>query len=211
MKHLTSEDWANYLYEELPPEEKQRCQSHLKDCDQCRVELEKWQAIQQQLNRWQLPLPTRPTSIYSSSVRWAIAAIALIGISFLFGYLSAPRPPSTESMIAALRSEFQSDLLRVKKELAQSANHSRSESLRGVEALREDVEKLLFNHTREIETALLGVQNESSANIKKIQMELETVAIVAEGRYQLSQNQLSSMGFSALPSSPHFSTQPVNY
>ena len=211
MKHLTSEDWASYLYEELPPEDKQEWTSHLEHCSDCRAELEKWQSIQKQLNRWQLPPSIRPDSIGIPYARWAIAAMALIGISFLFGYLSGARPPTTESIVAELRIGLQSDLLKAKEELVQTAVDSHSKSLHEIGAIRDHIETLVYNHTRETKSALLRLHNETSANANKFQLELETVALVAEGRYQLSQNQLSALGISPLPSAAHFSIQPISH
>lgn len=211
MKHLTSEDWASYLYGELPPEEKQEWISHLKDCGDCRAELEKWQSIQQHLNQWQLPPSTKPNNIRMPSLRWAIAAMALIGISFLFGYLSGPRVPSTDRLVAEVRRELESDLIKAKKELVQSAMKNHSQSINEVRAIRDDIETLMFHQTQQTKAAFLRLQNETSANAKKFQLELETVALVAEGRYQLSQNQLSVLGVSTLPRPSHFSIQPLSH
>ena len=137
--------------------------------------------------------------------------MALIGISFLFGYLSASHPATTESLAAELRSEFQAELLKTKEELVQTTIDNHSKNFREVVAIRDYLETLVFHHARETKSALLRLQTESSANAEKFQVELETVALVAEGRYQLSQNQLNVLGLSSLSGTSRFSIQPISH
>jgi hypothetical protein len=82
------------------------------------------------------------------SLRWAIAAMALIGVSFLFGYLSVPRPPSTDHLVAEVRRELESYLIKAKKELVQSAMKNHSQSINEVRAIRDDIETLMFHQTQ---------------------------------------------------------------
>ena len=211
MKHPSSEDWASYLYEEITPEQKQEWTAHLNECQSCREEFQKWEQAQTKLNQWTLPPSTKHVQQRTPFPRWAIAAIALIGVSFLFGYLSGMRSLPAEDLVAEIREEMQREMFLAKEEFEEAVSKQREENSLEVKALRAHLENLVLTQSIKTETAIAGIQNHSSAAAKRIQMELETVALVAEGRYQLSQNHLSALGFPAPPSSPFFSIQPINH
>ncbi len=157
MKHPTDEQWAGYVYDELPAEEMESLRAHLDVCETCRASVEQTRLTMQRLDSWELNeeenAPTPPVSVRLASFRWAAVAAIFLGLGILIGRagtvnqedldalraeLSSP-VPTTESDVGLnrLRGEWNSLALRLKQQ---------QEELRG---LRRDLETVALSANTE--------------------------------------------------------------
>jgi hypothetical protein len=106
MMHPSPEKWMSYLYGELPAASKAELKEHLLACAQCREQVASWESTMAGLNDWQLtPAAATPTpmrrSVKTPVLKWALAALVVLGLGFGIGRGSAPAP-DLEAIRAAI-------------------------------------------------------------------------------------------------------------
>lgn len=107
MKHPTDEQWMEFLYEEVSPEEARQMQGHLEVCEVCRQRTAGWQSTMKHLDQWKVEAPaqTRLLASWGGGWKWAAAACLILTSAFAAGRLSGPNVD-----VAAIREEISKPL-----------------------------------------------------------------------------------------------------
>lgn len=191
MNHPTREEWMSYLYDELPPARHTDLQAHLGVCPECKRSVEGWRRTMSGLDAWTIGAPKRKTAALPIAMRWAAAAVVVLGLGFLVGRASAPALNS-EKLRNDLRQEFAS-------QLQQSMEASRGETRQALETLatawtqarREDQQSTL--------SLLQRSELNRQADFASLRRDLETVAVVGEQGLLSTRNQIARL---ATPNTP---------
>src|SRR5579859_6953418 len=88
--HPAPGEWMDYLYGEVSRKQKKTLATHLKECSQCRVEVNNWQDTMLALDDGKTEVfPARPF-FAQPVVKWGIAAAFILLVGFGAGRLSTP-------------------------------------------------------------------------------------------------------------------------
>ncbi len=115
MNHPKPEQWVPYLYGGLKPDERRQLKSHLQDCATCRGELERWQRSSRRLDAWKLPRSKTTLELFAPALKWAVAAMVVLGVGFAFG-----RFTSDAAVAARVRAQIEPQL---RQEMAQAVHN----------------------------------------------------------------------------------------
>src|SRR5262245_14458867 len=99
MNHPQPEKWIPYVFNEIPMSERAPLAAHLRDCPDCRGQVERWQCTLGRLDAWKLPDLASSRRTRNPAMRWAAAAaivLAGFGLAFGLGRMSAPQPDVTQ-------------------------------------------------------------------------------------------------------------------
>jgi len=117
MNHPKPEEWVPYVYGEAPSITQRELAAHLKDCPQCREEIETWKRNLNRLDAWKLPRTRKArTAMLAPFMRWAAAAAVMLTAGILIGRTTAPKV-DVEKLRSAITPEIQRDLNREMTEL----------------------------------------------------------------------------------------------
>ena len=114
MSHPKREDWVQYLYGEIKPDLRRQLNEHLQGCSECGEELQNWKRSLQRLDAWKLPRTSARLDAVMPFLKWAAAALLVLGLGFGFGRLTA-RQADLEQVRARVEPEIRrefADLLR---------------------------------------------------------------------------------------------------
>ena len=89
MNHPKREDWVQYLYGELKPDLRRQLNEHLQGCAECGEELQSWKRSLHRLDAWKLPRTSGRLDAATPFLKWAAAALLVLGLGFGFGRLTA--------------------------------------------------------------------------------------------------------------------------
>jgi hypothetical protein len=89
MNHPKREDWVQYLYGEIKPDLRRQLNEHLQGCADCGEELQNWKRSLQRLDAWKLPRTSARLDAVTPFLKWAAAALLVLGLGFGFGRLTA--------------------------------------------------------------------------------------------------------------------------
>jgi hypothetical protein len=120
LSHPPSEQWMSFVYGELPRADKAALDTHLRSCGQCRAEVATWRQAIDGLDRWHLhdlPPAECEASVFWPVLRWALAALVILGLGLTIGRMSVPAP-NLDKLRASLltqldqqvRKDFKADL-----------------------------------------------------------------------------------------------------
>ena len=199
----------SYLYGELPKPEAQSCQQHLESCGECREKVAGWQGTQEILDAWQLPVRRRAGARLEVWGRWAVAACAVLTTGFMLGRWSSARPVDLAPLQAQLqpwiKQQVQGNLTQWAPVSAPSvrpeSGHNFSEALQAVNKAREDDRQTMADLIGQVDRR----QRQESSSLRK---DLETVALVAEGRLLKTQEDLGQLA--SYTQNIPYSRTPVN-
>jgi anti-sigma factor RsiW len=112
MTHPTREEWITYLYDEFDKETRANLTAHLHVCPDCKTTLGKWRGTMAELNEWKAPTRNKSIAIETARpiLRWAIAALIVLGFAFGFGRLSSTTSANVANasgLLPVLRQELQ--------------------------------------------------------------------------------------------------------
>lgn len=173
MKHPEHESLAAWLYGDVTPPERTAIEAHLRDCGECRGQVEQWQALRRELAGWTLPATAAraearrraATGLALPWLRWATAAMVFAGLGFSLARWLTPPPMDAAALRAQiageLRGEFQVEIARAAQaqavrqeqyERALTAALGKLEARRVMDytALRHDVETVATRAEREL-------------------------------------------------------------
>ena len=105
MNHPKREDWVPYLYGEAMPDLRRQIKQHLEGCAECREELQNWKRSLHQLDAWKLPRRNSRLDAFAPFLKWAAAALLVLGLGFGFGRLTA-RQADLEKVRARVEPEI---------------------------------------------------------------------------------------------------------
>jgi len=133
MNHPKGEEWVQYLYNEIKPDLRRQLDVHLQGCAECRDEIQNWKRSLRRLDTWKLPRMTPPLEALTPFLKWAAAAMLVLGLGFGFGRLTARSVDVAKvraQVVPELRREF-ADMLR--QELNKSAAATLAQAQRQAE------------------------------------------------------------------------------
>jgi hypothetical protein len=210
--HPTPQEWAGFLYQELPPDRFGECRQHLETCADCRQAVEGWRATLRALDSWCVPLrPAARARWRMPRLPWAAAAAGVLGAGLLLGRLSAPAPGVEQLravLVPALRDELRAnfeDRLRTALAAANEQTDRKLEQLAGAVALaREEDQRATWS--------LVGqLDRQRQADLAWLRRDLETVAVNADARLTTTTRALGQLvSASPLSANPPDSGTTVN-
>ncbi|MBI5388494.1 MAG: hypothetical protein HZA90_27835 [Verrucomicrobia bacterium] len=178
MNHPSHEDLIGFLYEELPDGQQAETCRHVAGCAQCRAQVESWRAVRRELLAWAVPDQTRRRTSTPSwlLVKWAAAAVVLIGAGFA---LARGTAPATKLDTAAIRAAMAQELRQeLRSELARFAADQAT-------------------HQQEFQSALtraLGrLEAQRLVDYASLRQDVETVAVRAEDELQSTRLDLARL------------------
>jgi len=85
MNHPKREEWVPYLFGEARPDAARVLKEHLRDCPECRQEINDWQRSLNRLDSWKLPAANKPRPNFAPFLRLAAAAAVVLAAGFGIG------------------------------------------------------------------------------------------------------------------------------
>jgi anti-sigma factor RsiW len=193
LDHPAAAEWMGFLYGELPPEQRRALGAHLARCDACAAQIKDWRVGLEALDQWQLPPPAPAASRprWAPVLRWAAAALLIVGLGFVLGRQTSP--PMKE--LAALRTAV--------AELAQkidAGNDPAEDAEAAIATARSETLRLLAEYARlqeaqratDQQALKLGLQT-LDARLASLRAELETVAVNTEDGFQQTRQNLTRL------------------
>ena len=192
MNHPTPEDWMTHLYGETPAPQRAELEAHLRQCAACATRVKGWRASMGALDAWTLPASRRARGT-PGVWRWAAAAAVVLAAGFAVGRFSGTEPRELQAKtqrefdtkLAAMREEFRTstaaELRAVLTDFGQELDDKRSA----------DAQSFL--------AALRQVDARFGANFNRLRRDLDTVAVVADGRLSDTQEQLEQLASAGRP------------
>jgi hypothetical protein len=224
VNHPGTEEWISYLYGETPRASKASLTAHLKTCVTCRNTLAPWQAAQACLAQWQLGAPCahRRFAWALPALKWALAALVVLGLGYAIGRVSGMRTDALEPALRAslvdavkqqVRDEIRADWQAVLANSPDAVNTDfrrqlRSDldqwSARTVAASRAESQHLLLgfadtysaNRQQDHQTFLTlfdRANQKRQAEYVSLRRALETVAVVADDKFQRTDSELGQL------------------
>ena len=135
MNHPNGEEWVQYLYHEIKPDLRRQLEGHLQGCPECRQEIQNWKRSLRRLDAWKLPRMTPPLEALAPFLRWAAAAMLVLGLGFGFGRLTA-RPVDMAKVRAQVVPEIRREFAEM---LRQEINKSSVATLAQAQRQAEEV------------------------------------------------------------------------
>lgn len=123
----------DYLYGEMPSDERKTLNSHLGNCGQCRRQKAEFTGTMESLDAWRVELPAKHSlnagaRRFQPVVRWAAAAALLVTTAFATGRFSKPEV-DVNALQAKISAQVQSDIqtpleLRMREEIEAAAQEA---------------------------------------------------------------------------------------
>jgi hypothetical protein len=117
MTHPKPEEWVPYVYGETTSTTRRSLKAHLKECRQCREEIETWMRTRRGLDAWKLTRERLMPQTLMPVLKWAAAAVVVLMAGISVGRSTAPKV-DTSKLRAAITAEIQNNL---RMEMAQLA------------------------------------------------------------------------------------------
>ncbi len=183
MKHPEREELTEFLYKELPPRQQAEVAQHVAECQQCRSQLESWQAVRSELADWKIPAKRAAWAFAWPKLapwlfaKWAVTAVVLLCAGYLLARLTdhSFSQADTTAMQAAIAKEIRQE---VRAELAKFAES---------EGLRQE-------QLRDVFTKTLGrLEAQRLVDYAGLRRDMETVALRAEGEFLTTRQTLSEL------------------
>ncbi|MEW6307032.1 MAG: hypothetical protein AB1705_26510 [Verrucomicrobiota bacterium] len=193
----TREDWMAYLYGELPPEEHARLGDYLETHPECAAEVEGWRATMKELDRLKAPTPRRRVIVPVEFVKWGIAAMFVLGVGLLIGRATAPAVD-----VATLRAEVEA---AVRKDVANTlrgelqtiaaaqVQGAREEARQRVAQLEQSMKDARAEDQESVAAMMQQLERRNAADYASLRKDLETVAVTAESKLYLAQQQIGQL------------------
>lgn len=158
MNHPKPEEWVPYLYGETSGAARQDLKAHLRDCPECRQEIDNWKRSLHQLDRWKLPRAGQAlVQTRMPLLRWAAAVVIILSAGILIGRATAPKVDVERLRVAitpAIQREVSAELAQfARDEAARTASLTLASGRRYTDqvaqqlyaALKKDVDTLALN------------------------------------------------------------------
>ena len=172
MSHPKREDWVQYLYGEIKPDLRRQLNEHLQGCSECGEELQNWKRSLQRLDAWKLPRTSARLDAVTPFLKWAAAALLVLGLGFGFGRLTA-RQADLQKVRARVEPEIRrefADLLR--REIDKSSATTLAQAQRQAEEvgaayytlLKKDLDTVAINTDVSLRRAEQGLMQVADFN-----------------------------------------------
>lgn len=206
MNHPTRDEWMSYLYDELTGEQHTSLAAHLAVCPECNAKIAEWRGVTRVLGAWKVEVKPARVSFHRPLVRWAAAAVLMIGIGFTAGRLSSPvnaeklRAAIEPSIRQQLRQEF-SQLLKDELEKSSSATlaAANNQSKELVGDFAKACEQNRAEDNQAVYTALNKLNSQRIADLADLKKELDTVALYSEAGFHETQRRFVQLASYSRP------------
>mgnify|MGYP001004225086 CR=1 FL=1 len=183
--HPSRELWSAFFYGELPPQTQGEIERHLADCPDCRRQADELRQTMASLDAWKLAARPKVSTSRVPLLRWAVAAVILLGAGLLAGRLTSPRIDTDRLAV-----EFEQ---RFRAELQAATAAIQAESDRRLEGL---AEALALARAHDQQTALALYQQaevQRKTDLAWLRRDIEVLALNAEERLDTAQLGLSQL------------------
>jgi hypothetical protein len=184
VNHPAEAEWMGYLYNEIAPERKRELQSHLKQCDKCRQQMNLWRSGVSALDDWKLPAVRPVVRSWQPiiALKWAAAAVVMLSVGFAVGRQNS----HATREVAELKNSIQQLASTVQSVRETAANQDLAQSFADYarvndESRAEERQKLALA-LRDIDLRLLRLRGE-----------IETVAVNTESGFEQTRDGLSQL------------------
>jgi hypothetical protein len=196
MSHPTNEEWGLYVFGEAPPELSRKLKSHLSQCPVCAAEVQAMERTITRLDAWEVTPAHRSASSLQPALRWAMAALLVLGIGIGLGRLMSPQPFNPEQLRSELTASLLADLQKAVDQLSDDCNSlvaaaelrwadQTTVSLRALgRELIESVNDGRARDQRAIHAVLDQLKQERDADYVSLRRDLETVAASTDQQLQ---------------------------
>jgi hypothetical protein len=125
MDHPSPEQWMEYLYEESEGGARRELSQHLESCAACQAKIAGWRGAMRELDRWRVESAVSPSRTLYGILRWAAAALLLLGMGYLVGRVSRTAPPDMGKLRREVAAEVRTSLEEtIRREMLASFNTS---------------------------------------------------------------------------------------
>ena len=197
MNHPKREEWVPYLFGETRSEARRQLKAHLKECAECRHEIESWQRSLGRLDAWRLPLIPKPAPALTPFLNLAAAAALVLLLGFGIGRLTAR--VDVEKIRAAIEPEIRRELSQefaglVREEVAKSASAtlaaSGQQTDQAMTLLAKALDERWMEDNRAIYAGLEKVESQSFGQFVSLKKDLDTVALNTDAGLRDTQQEL---------------------
>jgi hypothetical protein len=164
MNHPNPEQWAPYVFGEAKPDARRELERHLKECAECREEMNQWQRSLRRLDLWKLPKIQAPRSQWAPILRWAAAAALVLCVGFGVGRASSKMD------IVKVRAAIEPEL---RKQLAADFEAKRSKDNQAIFAA---LDRIYVSLKRDVDTVAVY----SDAGLRQTERQLVQLAGYSE-------------------------------
>lgn len=169
MNHPKREDWVPYLYGEAKPDLRRQLKEHLEGCTECCDELQNWKRSLHQLDAWKLPRTYLRLDAFMPFMKWAAAALLVLGLGFGFGRLTA-RQADLEQVRSRIEPEIRREFAAMlRQEIDKSAVTTLAQAQRQAEEVGASYYALL---KKDLDTVAIN----TDVSLQQAQRELLQVA-----------------------------------
>ena len=198
MNHPNQEEWMSYLYDELPPAQRESLTSHLNACPDCQTAVRQWRGVMRELDAGELPLRARPVAQWGTLVKWGIAAMLMLGLGFGLGRSLAPAPVDVavlrQDIERSVRASLQADLRQqVLSGLDQHTTKSAAAMQQLVDKLEQTIKTARESDRQNIVALLKEMETQRLTDYTALRKDLETVALAAEEQLSYAQQQIGQL------------------
>jgi hypothetical protein len=222
MEHPKHEELLSLLEGTEPDGTDKTLQQHVDTCPQCAAEIAGWRRTVRRLEGYAWPTPQESRTVFTTTMlKWAAAAVFILGIGFGFGRLSQPSGERLRQIIATqvkqqVQHELKADLLaalaksasktpdafgqQLRRELTTALNYelTAAEKQRLVQDTAQVVQRKEDESHRIMFALLNRVRQEHESDYLSLRHDLETAASVADSDLQRSQQQLNQLAATLL-------------
>ncbi len=206
MNHPSREEWVPFLFGETDAATRRRLAAHLKSCPDCGREIQAWRRSLGRLDSWRLPRGTTALAFtWQPMVKWAWAAMLVLGVGFLAGRFTTP----SRAEIAQLRGELQSSLrAELQQSLAQAQERNASATAETEERLTKtsaaERQKLLRSFlqvlasartedAQSVQALFQQLQDQHKTDLIAVRTDLETMASMTDDQFRQARLKLTQL------------------
>jgi hypothetical protein len=207
MNHPSNEEWGMFLFGEAPPELNRRLKTHLSECQQCADEVRAMQDTIAQLDAWKLDAPPRQMPCHEPVLKFAMAALIILGVGIGVGRLTSPAPLDGEAVKASVLADVSATLDRATAEynglLAAAESRMAAQTQVALQALGsellESVSDGRAQDQRAVQAVIDQLKQQRDADYVSLRRDLETVAAAADQQLQQARLKLFELAVNSAP------------
>lgn len=212
--HPTPEDWMSFLYGEDVPARHIELDAHLRDCAQCRQQVQQWRGSMSALDTWSVPQARRRV-FARPAVQWAAAAAIVLGLGIALGRMSSSAAPDLAQLKAELRTEMDAKLTAAREHFAQAMQQQQTELAQAVHAAAadtatEETEQLFEKYVKALEerresdrasylATLQQIDQRRQNDVASLRQDVATLAVNADDSLSQTREQLLQLAEATQP------------
>jgi hypothetical protein len=149
MNHPKPEEWVPYVFGETTGPAKRDLRAHLRECQQCRDEVETWKRSLGRLDSWKLSRFRLSSDMVLPLLKFAAAAAIMLAVGISIGRATAPKVDPNQllqAMAPEVQRQVREEILRTASQLLTSDRHYTDQLVQQVfVTLKKDVDTLAVN------------------------------------------------------------------